>query len=156
MGGGMARRHVELCRRLAPDDVTVSTVAPDADRQAEASAFDAAEAYEIVRQPFPFRGAKTVFNQARWARWLAPRCARGRPGAADIVHCGNIRPAGYPVWWAHHSTGVPYLVYVYGGDLLRERRKLARSALKQWTARCIFEHSAGVVADFRLERGPGH
>ena len=157
MGGGMARRHVELCRRLAPDRVTVSTVAPDPGEERAAAAFDAAESYEIVRQPFPFRGAKTVFNQARWARWLVPRCADrdtprgGTRGAAsgsraDIIHCGNIRPAGYPTWWAHHVTGVPYLVYVYGGDLLRERRKLRTSALKRWTARRIFEDSAGVIA----------
>jgi glycosyltransferase involved in cell wall biosynthesis len=41
-------------------------------------------------------------------------------------------------------------VYVYGGDLLRERRKLASAPpggwLKRWTARRIFEDSAGVVA----------
>jgi phosphatidyl-myo-inositol dimannoside synthase len=155
MGGGMARRHVELCRRLAPEGVTVSTVAPDVGEEAAAAAFDASERYEIARQPFPFRGAKTVFNQARWARWLVPRCARPAPvdpgvaaavPVADIVHCGNIRPAGYPTWWAHHVTGVPYLVYVYGGDLLREQRKLRASALKRWTARRIFEDSAGVVA----------
>jgi phosphatidyl-myo-inositol dimannoside synthase len=154
MGGGMARRHVELCRRLAPDGMTVSTVAPDAGDERAAATFDAGESYEIVRQPFPFRGAKTVFNQARWARWLVPRCAapgpgaRGSPGppAAGVVHCGNIRPAGYPTWWAHHVTGVPYLVYVYGGDLLREQRKLRASALKRWTARRIFEDSAGVIA----------
>ena len=151
MGGGMARRHVELCRRLAPEGLTVSTVAPDAGDEAAAAAFDASEPYEIVRQPFPFRGAKTVFNQARWARWLVPRCTArspggGGPAAADIVHCGNIRPAGYPTWWAHHVTGVPYLVYVYGGDLLREQRKLRASAFKRWTARRIFEDSAGVVA----------
>lgn len=150
MGGGMARRHVELCRRLAPEGITVSTVAPDAGDENAAAAFDASEPYEIVRQPFPFRGAKTVFNQARWARWLVPRCQRrpaaGGPPVADIVHCGNIRPAGYPTWWAHRVTGVPYLVYVYGGDLLREQRKLRASALKRWTARRIFEDSAGVVA----------
>lgn len=150
MGGGMARRHVELARRLDADAVTVSTVAADPSQAAAAAAFDGGESYEIVRQPFPFRGAKTVFNQARWARWLAPRANRRRSDAADVVHCGNVRPAGYPTWWAHRSTGVPYLLYVYGGDLLRERRKLAAAPperlLKRWTARRIFEDSAGVVA----------
>src|SRR5665213_920193 len=150
MGGGMARRHVELCRRLAPAGITVSTVAAGAGDEAAAAAFDASEPYESVRQPVAFRGAKTVFNQARWARWLVPRCtsrsATGGPPVADIVHCGNIRPAGYPTWWAHRVTGVPYLVYVYGGDLLREQRKVRASALKRWTARRIFEDSAGVVA----------
>ena len=142
----MARRHVELARRLTGDGVVVSTVAADLSQESAAASFDAGERYPIVRQPFPFRGAKTVFNQARWARWLTPRCRPGHPDAATVVHCGNIRPAGYPVWWAHRSTGVPYLVYVYGGDLLRERRKLGRSALKRSTARRIFEDSAGVVA----------
>jgi len=150
MGGGMARRHVELARRLGSGGVTVSTVAADPARAADAVAFDRGETYEIVRQSFPFRGAKTVFNQARWARWLVPRTDGTRHDSVDIVHCGNVRPAGYPTWWAHRSTGVPYLVYVYGGDLLRERRKLASDAperwLKRWTARRIFEDSAGVVA----------
>jgi phosphatidyl-myo-inositol dimannoside synthase len=150
LGGGMARRHVELARRLDSDGVTVSTVAADPPRTQDAAAFDRGEHYEIVRQPFPFRGAKTVFNQARWARWLVPRTEAAGENVVDIVHCGNIRPAGYPTWWAHWTTGVPYLVYVYGGDLLRERRKMATGSsarwLKQWTARRIFEDSAGVVA----------
>src|SRR5579883_115465 len=149
LGGGMSRRHVELCRRLAAtpgDHVMVSTVAPDGARQREAGTFDTGEPYDIVRQPFTFRGAKTIGNQARWARWLAPRTAVGRPDHVDVIHCGNIRPAGYPSWWAHRVTGVPYLVYVYGGDLLREHRKIDRSPLKRWTARRIFEDSAGVVA----------
>ncbi len=128
----------------------MSTVAADPAREADAAAFDRGETYEIVRQPFPFRGAKTVFNQARWARWLVPRADTTRRGAVDIIHCGNMRPAGYPTWWAHRSTGVPYLVYVYGGDLLRERRKLTSARperwLKRWTARRIFEDSAGIVA----------
>src|SRR6185503_21186008 len=34
--GGMSRRHVELCRRVAPDDVVVSTVAAT-----DGGAFDA-------------------------------------------------------------------------------------------------------------------
>jgi phosphatidyl-myo-inositol dimannoside synthase len=150
MGGGMARRHLELARRLDSGGVTVSTVAADPARAEDAAAFDRGETYEIVRQPFPFRGAKTVFNQARWAGWLVPRVDTTRRGAMDIIHCGNVRPAGYPTWWAHRSTGVPYLVYVYGGDLLRERRKLTSAPpgrwLKRWTARHIFEDSAGVVA----------
>ena len=140
LGGGMARRHVELCRRLRPDAVTVSTVR--ANDAARGAAFNAGEPYPIVRQPFTVRGAKTAPNAVRWAGWLAGQAA----GAADVLHCGNVRPAGYPVWWTHRRTGIPYVVYVYGGDLLRERRKAARSVLKRWTARRIFGDSAGVVA----------
>jgi glycosyltransferase involved in cell wall biosynthesis len=45
---------------------------------------------------------------------------------------------------------VPYVLYVYGGDLLRERRKMAAGApgraLKRWTARRIFGAAAGIIA----------
>jgi phosphatidylinositol alpha-1,6-mannosyltransferase len=145
MGGGMARRHVELCRRLAPDEVIVSTVAADAAQEAAAAAFDAGERYPVDRQPFTFSGARTIFSAARWSRWLKTRTEQ-RTDGVDIVHCGNIRPAGYPSWWAHRVTGVPYLVYVYGGDLLRERRKVAGNPIKKYVTRRIFEESAGVVA----------
>jgi phosphatidylinositol alpha-1,6-mannosyltransferase len=142
----MSRRHVELCRRFAPDDVIVSTVAADAGQEQAAAAFDAREPYPINRQPFTFSGARSIVSAARWAGWLTEQTASGRPDRVDIVHCGNIRPAGYPSWWAQRRTSVPYLVYVYGGDLLRERAKLARGAIKRLTTRRIFEDSAGVVA----------
>ena len=137
----MARRHLELCRRLAPDRVTVSTVA--ADDPARGSVFDAGEPYPIVRQPFGVRGAKTITNDARWGRWIARRVVSD---GTNVLHCGNVRPAGYAVWWAARRTGAPYVIYVYGGDLLRERAKARRSGIKRWTARHLFGESAGVVA----------
>lgn len=136
--GGMARRHVELCRRFAPEGVVVSTVA--APRSGE---FDRGEPYAIIRQPFTFAGAKVLPNQMRWARWLVRTCGDG----VDLVHCGNIRPAGYPAGWARARTGVPYLLYVNGGDVLRERVKVAKSRLKRVTGRLIFERAAGIVAN---------
>lgn len=139
--GGMARRHVELCRRFAPDAMLVSVPGFPGD-----AAFDRAERrddYEIARQPFPFALAKSLAAQMRWARW-AVREVRRR--GIDLVHCGNIRPAGYVAWWVRRRTGVPYILYVYGGDMLRERRKTARSPLKRRTARLIFGDAAAVVA----------
>ena len=127
--GGMARRHVELCRRFAPDDVVVSTVA-----SRDAGTFDAAERYPIHRQPFPFGRANRFINQMRWARDLV----RERVHGLDILHCGNIRPCGYAVWWAHQRTRAPYFVYVYGGDLLREQRKTRERLAKRLSARAIF------------------
>jgi phosphatidylinositol alpha-1,6-mannosyltransferase len=128
--GGIARRHVELCRRLS-GGVIVSTVA-----HAGSAAFDSREPYAIARQPFDITDAKRFANQVRWARTL-PR--------TRVLHVGNIRPAGYPVWWAHRTTGLPYIVYVYGMDLLKERRKLG-NPLKRYTARRLFADAAGVVA----------
>jgi phosphatidylinositol alpha-1,6-mannosyltransferase len=138
--GGMARVHVELCRRFGDDDETtmaVSTVAaPDARH------FDEQESYRIDRQPFPFERAKVFSNQLRWAHWLTSN----RSPDFDVLHCGNIRPVGYAVRWAHRQLRVPYLVYVYGGDLLKERKKAERSLLKRRTARSIFGHASGIVA----------
>lgn len=133
--GGMARRHVELCRRF-PADTLVSTV--HADGMADA---DATEPVPVHRQSFTFTQAGRFTNQVKWARWL-----RREAVAFDVVHCGNIRPCGYAAWWAWRRAGVPYLIYVNGGDLLRERKK-ASQALKRTTARWILGDAAGIVAN---------
>lgn len=133
--GGMARRHVELCRRF-PADTLVSTVHAAGVRDA-----DAAEPVRVERQPFTFREAGRFSSQVRWARWL-----RRQAPAFDVVHCGNIRPCGYAAWWAMQRAGTPYLVYVNGGDLLRERQK-ARRGLKRVTARHIIGGAAGIIAN---------
>jgi phosphatidyl-myo-inositol dimannoside synthase len=133
--GGIARVHVELCRRLAPaGGVLVSTV-----HNSHAAAFDPAEPYAIARLPFSLAAAKRATSQIRWARQLTR-------SHANVLHCGNIRPAGYPVWYAHRRKLLPYVVYVYGLDLLKERRKIAANPFKRWTARRILGDSSGVVA----------
>ncbi len=137
--GGMARRHVELCRRFADGETTieVSTVSAKG-----ADAFDSSEPYKINRQPFPFSRAKVFTNQLRWGRWLSSRAARG----IDVLHCGNIRPVGYAVLLAHLRRRVPYLVYVNGGDLLKEQAGIAASARKRFGARHILGGASGIVA----------
>jgi phosphatidylinositol alpha-1,6-mannosyltransferase len=129
---------VELCRRFADgsDSIAVSTVGTDA-----AAGFDRRESYAIERQPFPFNRANLFGNQMRWAHALV----KGWKGRVDVIHCGNIRPVGYAVLWAHRRLGLPYLIYVNGGDLLRERRK-ASNPLKRMISRRIFARSSGVVA----------
>jgi glycosyltransferase involved in cell wall biosynthesis len=135
----MARRHVELCRRFADRDTTieVSTV-----RAENAAAFDASEPYKINRQPFPFSMAKVFTNQLRWGRWLSSRAAR----EIDVLHCGNIRPVGYGVLLAHLRRRAPFLVYVNGGDLLKEQAGIAASARKRFGARHILGAASGIVA----------
>lgn len=137
--GGMARRHVELCRRFsdAENSMAVSTVHVDGDE-----AFDGNESYPIYRQPFHFREANRFANQMKWARWLTNF---GR-GGIDVIHCGNIRPAGYAVSWAHSRLKVPYIVYVNGGDLLREQIKAEKSRVKRAGARRILGQAAGIAA----------
>ena len=139
----MARRHVELCRRFGEGEETVMSVSTVASRDAET--FDQHENYRIYRQPFPFDRANRFSNQLRWARWLTSNSAPG----FDVIHCGNIRPVGYGVRWTNRQLGTPYLVYVNGGDLLRERRKSERSAIKRMSARSIMGKAAGIVATSR-------
>lgn len=135
--GGMARRHAELVRRYG-EPMDVSTVAHEA-----AADVDALEMNRIDRQDFPAASAKLFANEIRWGRWLAQRCAAD----VDAIHCGEIRPVGYAVWWAHKRTGVPYVIYVNGGDLLRERRKTARHWTKRVSAFRLLSDAAGIVAN---------
>lgn len=136
--GGMARRHVELCRRFAPDEIVVSTVA-----SSRAGEFDGGEGYQIARQPFPFAQAKRFSNQLAWGMDLAARCRAG----VDVIHLGNVRPCGYAVALASRRAHTPYLIYVNGGDLLREIRMTDAQAMKRWSARHIFGGALGIVAN---------
>jgi phosphatidylinositol alpha-1,6-mannosyltransferase len=135
--GGMARRHAELVRGYG-ESMDVSTVARD-----DAADFDAAGQYRVERQEFPASSAKLFANEIRWGRWLAQRCATD----IDVIHCGEIRPVGYAVWWAHKRTHIPYVIYVNGGDLLRERRKTARHWTKRVSAFRLLGDAAGIVAN---------
>jgi phosphatidylinositol alpha-1,6-mannosyltransferase len=135
----MARRHVELVRRFAneTEQMEVSTVRVDGDTD-----FDRGEHYRINRQPFHFREANRFTNQVKWARWLKGYSE----SRIDVIHCGNIRPAGYGVLWTMKRLGSPYIVYVNGGDLLRETQKAQKSALKRRTSREILGNAAGIAA----------
>ncbi len=139
MGGGMARRHVELCRRFGDSRTTIEVSTVSA---ADAGLFDSGEAYPINRQPFSFAQANRIANQLRWGRWLNGHC-RNR---IDVIHCGNIRPVGYAVTWPHVRLGIPYLLYVNGGDLLRERSKARQRWIKRASGRRILGNAAGIVA----------
>ena len=131
----MARRYLELCRRMG--DVGVSTVAhPDAAR------VDAAESFPVLRQRFPFARAKLFANQLRWARSLRAVVARHD---VRVLHCGSLRPVGLPTLYASRRTGTPYVLYVNGLDLLVERRKAARGGASRWQSRRVFGGARGIV-----------
>lgn len=136
--GGMARRHVEVCRRLAQESVTVSAVAAT-----DGGVFDRGESYVIRRQPFGFSRSKRTGNRLRWARDVAA-LAREH----DIIHAGNIRGSGYATWWGARKARVPYLLYVNGGDLLREKRK-AKSLAGRLGCRRVLADASGIVATSR-------
>ncbi len=135
--GGMARRHSDLCRRFGARDLLVSTVTSPG-----GATFDAGETIPIERVSFGFEDAHLLTNQWRWYRQLARQAV---PNRQLVVHCGNIRPCGYAVWWLHQRRRVPYIVYVYGSDLIREGIK-AKSPLRRRMSRRILGDAAGLVA----------
>lgn len=139
VGGGMSRRYAELCRRFgngADTRIEVATVSAN-----DGAAFDRGEDYPIFRQSFSFEEANRFGNQLRWGRWLGQHCS----GRIDVIHCGNIRPVGYAVTWPHLRLGLPYLMYVNGGDLLREKMKSERG-VKRAGARRMLGSASGIVA----------
>ena len=88
--------------------------------------------------------AKLFVNQLRWSRSIDRWCRNG----GGLVHLGNIRPCGYAVGLGTLLTGTPYLIYVNGGDLLRERR-FARQAARRWSGRQLYSRALGIVANSR-------
>ncbi len=132
----MARRYTELVRAYG-EPMDVSTLAHDGCEKA--SVFDGNAVY---RQPFALGASKRAVSQARWARWLVRRAE-----SYDVIHCGEIRPVGYAVGWAHIRTRTPYVLYVNGGDLLREREKMSRSAMKRVSGRYLLERARAVIAN---------
>jgi phosphatidyl-myo-inositol dimannoside synthase len=80
----------------------------------------------------------------RWAAGIHRWCRGGR----RVVHLGNIRPCGYAVGPGTLLTGTPYVIYVNGGDLLRERRFAAQAA-RRWSGRRLYSRARGIVANSR-------
>jgi glycosyltransferase involved in cell wall biosynthesis len=135
-GGGMSRRYTELVRAYG-DPMDVSTLAHPG--YAATTSFLGNAVY---RQPFALDTSKRAISQARWARWLVPKAR-----SVDVLHCGEIRPVGYAVAWAHIRTRVPYMLYVNGEDLLREQVRTSRSIAKRVSGKYLLENASGVVAN---------
>ena len=144
-GGGMARRHVELCRRFAVAGgslgggaIAVLTVG-----HPRAAETDVNEPYRIDRMKFEFRRAARPQNLLRWTSALGARVHAGSP----LVHCANLRPTGPAALWVNRRTAVPYLLYVNGLDLNRDRAKNARSFARRALSRALYANASGIVAN---------
>jgi len=130
MGGGIARLHGELAKRFPRGELVVSTPSdPDADE------VDAGLGATIERLPIGASRTKTLPGLLLWSRRAASLARRHQAG---FVHCGNVKPAGYPARWVFERVRVPYSLFLYGGDLLSEQHKIRQSPLKRRIARAIF------------------
>jgi len=131
--GGIARLYAELCRRMP--QVEVSTVAGD----------DAGlNGLPVHRMSFPFGRAHRPVNILRWTRWARLHVHRRN---ISLLHVGNIRPAGYVAAMLRRETGIPYIVYVHGKDLLKERRKGTNRWMVRAGTREILGNAAAIVAN---------
>jgi phosphatidylinositol alpha-1,6-mannosyltransferase len=138
MGGGIARLHGELARRYPPGELIVST---PQDRDAADS--DAEFGGAVDRLPLGRRVTKSLPGLLLWSRRAASLARRHR---VRFVHCGNVKPAGYPARWVYERCRVPYSIFLYGADLLSEQHKYHHSALKRRSGRAIFGGAAALVA----------
>ena len=138
MGGGIARLHGELARRFPKGELIVSTPSdPDG------AEVDAGLPATIDRLPIGASRTKTLPGVLFWSRRAASLARQHR---VRFVHCGNVKPAGYPARWVYERLRVPYSLFLYGADLLSEQHKIRHSAIKRRMTRAIFGGAATLIA----------
>lgn len=137
--GGIARLYGELCARYPAGGVEVVTVRT-------ADGHTAPHVAPIHRLPFTFRDAKRLDSVVRWTRWTRRRLTAGD---IALLQVGNIRPAGYVAALLRARTGVPYVLFVHGKDLMKEERKTRRSRRARWTGRHVLAGAAAIIANSR-------
>lgn len=144
MSGGIARLHGELARRYPAGELIVSTP-----QDQDAAEVDAQFGGAVDRLPMSRRATKGLPGLLLWARRAASLV---RQHHVRFVHCGNVKPAGYPARWVFERTRTPYAVFLYGADLLSEQHKYHHSRLKRHAARAILGGAAALVAISRWTR----
>lgn len=138
--GGIAELYLNLLSRFPPGSVEVSTV------RAPAGWRDAFP-FPVHRMPFGFRESSRLQNVVRWT--LSTR-RLARRSEARVLQIGTLRPAGPIGAWVRRLDALPYVLYVHGKDVLKERRKVGRSALYRVAARDVLGQAGAVIANSRF------
>jgi phosphatidyl-myo-inositol dimannoside synthase len=141
MGGGIARWMGELAKRRPPGSFVVST-----GQYTGAEAYDRQLPNPVDRLPIPSNRLKTLQGTWRWSRRVESLARRLSP---EFIWCGNLKPAAYPARWTRRRTGVPYGIFLHGGDLLILQRQSRGSLIKRRTARDLLETASVLVANSR-------
>src|SRR3989440_11202072 len=110
----------------------------------DASEVDAGFPATIDRLPIGVRRAKTLPAVLFWSRRAASLARQHR---VRFVHCGNVKPAGYPARWVHERLHIPYGIFFHAADLLSEQHKIRHSRLHRRTARVIFGGAAVLMTN---------
>ncbi|MBA2564610.1 MAG: glycosyltransferase family 4 protein [Gemmatimonadetes bacterium] len=137
--GGIAELYLNLLLRFPRGAVDVLTV--------RAEGWQDEFPFPVERLPMDFRQSSRAIGLTR----LTARAeARVRAEAHDLVQIGTLRPAGAVGALIHRLRGVPYLIYVHGKDVLKERAKVDRSRLYRAGARDILTRAGAVIANSRF------
>src|SRR5213076_1963265 len=139
MGGGIARLHGEMAKRYPAGQLVVSTP-----QDPDAADFDAQLDGIVDRLPVGRRRTKSLPGLLLWSRRAATLARRHK---VRFVHCGNVKPAGYPARWVLERCRVPYGIYFHGGDLLSEQHKIRHSRLKRRSTRAILGGAAVLMVN---------
>jgi phosphatidylinositol alpha-1,6-mannosyltransferase len=144
--GGIAELYLNLLARFPPGSVEVSTV------RAPAGTLDVFP-FPVLRMPLGFRESSRAPGLARW--FLQVR-RRVREGGHDALQIGTLRPAGPIGAWLQRLQGTPFVIYVHGKDVLKERGKVERSRLYAASARDVLRRAGAVIANSRFTAGLVH
>ena len=98
MGGGIARLHGEMARHYPPGELLVSTP-----QDSDAPDVDAQFAAPVDRLPVSRGRTKTLPGLLLWSRRAASLARQHR---VRFVHCGNVKPAGYPARWVYERCQI--------------------------------------------------
>lgn len=139
LGGGIARLYGEFARRYPAGELIVSTP-----QDPDAADVDAQFNGAVDRLPIGRRTTKSLPGLLLWSRRAA---SLARQHSVRFVHCGNVKPAGYPARWVFERCRVPYGVYFHGGDLLSEQHKIRHSPFKRRSAKAIFGGAAVLMTN---------
>jgi phosphatidylinositol alpha-1,6-mannosyltransferase len=138
MGGGIARWMQEIALGYPPGELIVST--GELPGWAES---DARLPNRVDRLPIPATRLRRPVSLVRWSSRVV---GLARRSGAEFAWCGNLRPAGYPAWWARRRLGLPYGVLLYGHDLLATQRRSRHHVLKPAQIRALLGGASVIVA----------
>ncbi|HYK81855.1 MAG TPA: glycosyltransferase family 4 protein [Gemmatimonadales bacterium] len=139
LGGGIARLHGELARRYPPGELIVSTP-----QDPDAVEVDAQLRGIVDRLPVSRPRTRSLPGLLLWSRRAA---SLARQHAVRFVHCGNVKPAGYPARWVAERCRVPYGIFFHGADLLSEQHKIRQSRFKRRSARVLLGGASVLMAN---------
>lgn len=135
--GGMQSYLYARCRAAEPDKITVLAPAMPGDR-----AFDEAQPFEVRRWPNRLAHVAGLGRMMQFVLPLLHALGLYRQKRFDAIECGQTLPFGLIAWLFKRTSGIPYLVWVYGREILKPQRfPLLRNVV-----RCVLQEASLVIS----------